>query len=308
MKISIVTTLYYSEKFIQDFYTRIKETVQTITQDYEIIFVNDGSPDKSLQRVIELQMQDPKIVVVDLSRNFGHHRAIMTGLREAQGDYIFLIDSDLEESPELLTLYWTQFEVDKDCDVVYGIQDKRKGRFMERISGRVWYSLFSFLSDIDYPTDSLTARLMSRRYINSVILYAEKELEIWGIFVLAGFNQKAIKVSKGNKGSSTYTLRRKLKMMVDSVTSFSSKPLIYIFILGLLITFFSAIYISYLVIMRLIYNEAAEGWTSTLVSIWFIGGLLIFCIGIIGIYLSKMFLEIKNRPLSIVRKIYKKDN
>jgi putative glycosyltransferase len=305
MKISIVTTLYYSEDFIQNFYSRIKEVVQTITHDYEIIFVNDGSPDTSLQLAIELQKQDSKIVVVDLSRNFGHHRAIMTGLQEAKGEFIFLIDSDLEENPELLSIYWDQLKMDGDCDVVYGIQDKRKGGLIERISGRIWYFLFSFLSDIDYPTDSLTARLMSRRYVDNVLQYKEKELEIWGIFVLTGFNQKAIKVSKGSKGSSTYTLRRKIKIMIDSVTSFSSKPLIYIFLLGLTITFMSAIYISYLVIIRLLYNEVTEGWTSTLVSIWFIGGLLIFCVGIIGIYLSKMFLEIKNRPLTIVRKIYK---
>jgi putative glycosyltransferase len=308
MKISIVTTMYYSERFVDDFYAQVREAVDKITADYEIIFVNDGSPDNSLQRVIKLQSRDSKIVLVDLSRNFGHHRAIMTGLRVAKGDYIFLIDSDLEENPELLNTYWSQFNLEDDCDVVYGVQDKRKGRLMERISGRIWYFLFSFLSDIDYPTDSLTARLMSRRYVDHVLQFEEKELEIWGIFVLTGFNQKTIKVSKGNKGSSTYTLRRKLKMMVDSVTSFSSKPLIYIFVLGLLITILSAVYISYLVIMRILYNEVTEGWTSTLVSIWFMGGLLIFCVGIIGIYLSKMFLEIKNRPLTIVKKIYRREN
>jgi putative glycosyltransferase len=307
MKISVVTTLYYSEKYIREFYSCVVESVKKISPDYEIIFVNDGSPDYSLNVVLELQKSDKNIVVIDLSRNFGHHRAIMTGLNHASGDYVFLIDSDLEEKPELVNLYWDEMQNSEGVDVVYGIQDRRKGGFFERVSGRIWYFLFSFLSDIDYPSDSLTARLMTKKYVENVICYNEKELEIWGIFVLTGFNQKTITVSKGSKGISTYTLRRKLALVIDSVTSFSSKPLTYIFVLGLVMTFISGIYIIYLISMRYLYNEIPPGWSSTLVSLWFIGGLLIFCIGIIGVYLSKMFLEIKNRPLTIIRNIYKRN-
>lgn len=307
MKISVVTTLYYSEKYIREFYSCVVESVKKISPDYEIIFVNDGSPDYSLNVVLGLQKSDKNIVVIDLSRNFGHHRAIMTGLNHASGDYVFLIDSDLEEKPELVNLYWDEMQNSEGVDVVYGIQDRRKGEFFERVSGRIWYFIFSFLSDIDYPSDSLTARLMTKKYVENVICYNEKELEIWGIFVLTGFNQKTITVSKGSKGISTYTLRRKLALVIDSVTSFSSKPLTYIFVLGLVMTFISGIYIIYLISMKYLYNEILPGWSSTLVSLWFIGGLLIFCIGIIGIYLSKMFLEIKNRPLTIIRNIYKRN-
>lgn len=306
MKLSVVTSMYHSEKYIEQFFAEVKTAVSPITSDFEIIFVNDGSPDRSLQTVVRLQQSDRRIVAVDLSRNFGHHRALMTGLQQSTGEFVFLIDSDLEESPALIELYWKEMSADSAIDVVYGIQEKRKGGWGERISGRIWYSLFSFLSDIEYPSDSLTARLMKRQYVDSVISYHEKELEIWGIFVLAGFNQKAITVTKGSRrGASTYTLGRKLRMMVDSVTSFSSKPLTYIFLLGLLMTLFSATYVVYLVVMKVVYRQVTEGWTSTLVSIWFVGGLLIFCVGIIGVYLSKMFLEIKNRPLSIVRKVFR---
>lgn len=305
MKISVVTSLYYSEKYVSEFYERIKTSVLKITPEYEIIFVNDGSPDASLRNVLQLQSSDTGIVAIDLSRNFGHHRALMTGLQQATGDYIFLIDSDLEEDPDLLTKYWDKMIGSPGVDVVYGVQERRKGGLIERLGGRLWYTMFSVLSDIDYPTDSLTARLMTKQYVQSVIQYNEKELEIWGVFVLAGYNQQTITVKKGNKGTSTYTIRRKLKMMVDSVTSFSSKPLIYIFALGLITTLISSCFIVYLLVMRLLYHEIVEGWTSTLISLWFIGGLLIFCVGIIGLYLSKMFLEIKNRPLTIIRKIYR---
>lgn len=308
MKISAVTTLYYSEKYVPEFYRRVVESIRKVTDDYEVIFVNDGSPDGSLQAVLELQKQDKNVIAIDLSRNFGHHRAIMTGLQHARGDYVFLIDSDLEEGPELFNVYWGELQGGNNIDVVYGVQSERKGDWIERISGRMWYFLFSFLSDIDYPSNSFTARLMSRRYVENVIKFAEKELEIWGVFVLAGFNQKEVILTKGNKGSTTYTFGKKVRMMVNSITSYSSKPLVSLFFLGLVMTLVAFAFIVYFLVKRWIYQELIEGWTSTLVSIWFIGGLLIFSLGIIGIYLATMFLEIKNRPLSIVRHIYKSDS
>lgn len=306
MKISVVTTLYYSAPYVGSFYQQVLASLSKLPCDYEIVFVNDGSPDDALVRVLDLQKIDVNVVAVDLSRNFGHHRALMTGLQESTGDYVFLIDSDLEESPSLLEAYWKEMQEHPEAEVVYGVQESRKGKWLERISGRIWYRLFSWLSDIDYPTDSLTARLMTRAYVDAVMQYREKELEIWGIFVLAGFTQRTLRVTKGSKGSSTYTLRRKLKMMVDSITAFSSKPLIYIFLLGLLITVTAGGVIIYLIAMRWLYEEIVEGWTSTLISVWFLGGILLFSIGVIGLYLSKMFSEIKNRPLTIIRKIYKK--
>lgn len=305
MKISAVTTLYYSEPYVEEFYRRVVAGIKSVTSDYELIFVNDGSPDAALQVVLDIQKHDKNVIAIDLSRNFGHHRAIMTGLQHSSGDYVFLIDSDLEERPELFNVFWDELKGSEDVDVVYGIQRKRKGSWMERVSGRLWYLLFSVLADLDYPADSLTARLMSKRYVESVVKFDETELELWGVFVLAGFNQKSVTISKGSKGSTTYSLSKKVKMMVNSITSFSSRPLVSFFVLGLLMTLVAFAFIVYLLVQRFIYDEVVEGWTSTLVSLWFIGGLLIFSLGVIGIYLSKMFLEIKNRPLTIIRRIHK---
>jgi putative glycosyltransferase len=305
MKLSVVTTLYYSEGYVEEFYARVVAAVTKVTNEYEILFVNDGSPDLALQKVMDLQKTDKRIVAIDLARNFGHHRAIMTGLQYTEGDFIFLIDSDLEEEPELLSLYWDELNGDNQIDVVYGVQRRRKGGILERSIGHAWYLLFSFLSDIEYPANSLTARLMSRRYVDSVLKFSEKELELWGVFVLAGFNQKPMGVSKGSKGSSTYTLRRKIRMTANSITSFSSKPLVVSFFLGFIMTLVSLCFVIYLLVQRLIYAKIVEGWTSTLVSIWFIGGIIILSLGIIGVYLSKIFLEIKNRPLTVIRKIYR---
>lgn len=306
MKLSVVSTLYYSSRYIKEFYARITATISKLGADYEIVFVNDGSPDDSLNVCLELQKQDNKIVIVDLSRNFGHHKAIMTGLKVATGDRIFLIDIDLEEDPELLATFWMEMNPDANIDVVFGIQQKRKGGFFERISGSIFYKTFSMLSDIEYPHDTLTARLMSKKYVQGVLQYGEKSLEIWGIFVLTGFNQKGITVSKGYKGSSTYTLSKKLRMALESITSFSNKPLYLIFFIGLILTFFAFINILVVFYEKIFLEVDVEGWASIVATIWLVGGITMFMLGIIGIYLSKIFIEIKNRPLTIIRDIHKK--
>lgn len=305
MKISIVTTLYYSADYIREFYERTKKTLFSLGIDYEFVFVNDGSPDDSVSLTLELQKSDPKILLIDLSRNFGHHKAIMTGLGFATGQYVFLIDVDLEEEPELLCSFWNEMQKDEKLDVVYGVQKQRKGGWFERLSGRLFYKLFALLSDIAYPKDTLTARLMKKKYVESVLNYKERELEIWGIFVLTGYNQKGLLTSKGNKGTSTYTLTKKLRMAVNSVTSFSSKPLYIIFVLGCMITFFAFTNILIIIFQKYYYNDQSiAGWASILASIWLIGGITISILGIIGIYLAKLFSEIKNRPLTIVKDIY----
>ena len=190
MKISIVTSLYYSEGFIEEFYERSVASVKKITDDYEFIFVDDGSPDQSGQKVISLQERDQRIVLIELSKNFGHHKALFTGLKHATGDYIFLIDVDLEEDPELLSVFWEALQAEKDADVIYGTQAKRKGAYFEKASGRFYYRLISLLSKTNYPADSLTARLMSHRYVDGLKQLEEKEADLWGLFILTGFKQK----------------------------------------------------------------------------------------------------------------------
>ncbi len=308
MELSVVTTLFHSEMHVASFHARVIAAASGITDDFEIIYVNDGSPDRALSVVLALQTLEPRVVAVDLSRNFGHHRALMTGLQQARGRHVFMIDSDLEEAPELLADYWATVSKNPEVDVVYGVQQHRKGGWFERISGRLWYWMFSLLSNIDYPADGVTARLMSRRYVDAVVSYPETQLELWGIFVLAGFEQCSIPVKKESKGTSTYSFGRKLRMMVDSITSFSSVPLVASFVLGLIMTGVSFGFIVWLLIQRFVFDELIEGWTSTLISIWFIGGLILFSLGIIGIYLAKMFLEIKKRPLTVIRKMHRIDN
>lgn len=303
MKLSIVTTLYRSAPYLDEFHTRVSAEATRLTDSYEIILVNDGCPEGSLATALCLQATDPHVVVVDLSRNFGHHKAIMAGLGQAAGEHVFLIDCDLEEPPESLGNFAARFGQD-DCDVVYGVQPSRKGGWFERSTGGMFYSLFNFLTGLDMPKNILTSRLMSRRYVDALLRHEERELFLAGLWHIVGFQQVPSLVVKASKGESTYTFRKKVSLLVNSVTSFSDRPLIYIFYVGSLISLGSAASAVYLIYRRLVHDDILTGWTSLMISVWFLGGLVIAFLGIIGIYLSKVFVETKRRP-TLVRQVYR---
>lgn len=304
MKLSVVTTLYCSETYIEEFHRRATSSAVSLVGDgYEILYVNDGSPDGSLKTAVSLSESDHHVVVVDLSRNFGHHKAMMTGLAHSRGDKVFLIDSDLEEDPEWLLGFSKQMAEDC-CDVVYGIQKQRKGGWFERWSGLWFYKMFRLLTRLDLPSNIIVARLMSRRYVNALIEHEEREVFMAGLWLITGFDQRPQTVSKCQRSQTTYTFRKKISMLVNSVTSFSNVPLIGIFFLGCFVSFFSIVYSFYLLIHWLLLASPPSGWTTLITSIWLLGGMTIACIGIIGIYLSKIFLETKRRPYAIVRQIY----
>jgi putative glycosyltransferase len=306
-ELSVVTTLYQSAPYLREFYQRTLSEIKKIGFTYEFVLVNDGSPDDSLEVALDLQRQDSHIVVVDLSRNFGHHEAIFQGLTLARGLRIFLIDSDLEESPELLSKFMEKFS-ETSCDVAYGVQVKRKGGIVERLSGGIFYKLFNYLADIDVPENCMIARLMSRRYVDALLSFQEHSLFLGGLMSATGFLQVPVYTQKLHKGSTTYTLRRKIEVFITAVTSFSAKPLQLIFYSGFCISAVSVIYIAWLTALRLFFDTHIDGFTTLAVSIWLLGGLIILFLGIIGIYVAKIFVQTKNRPLSIVRQVYAVDD
>jgi putative glycosyltransferase len=304
MKLSIVSTLYFSAPSLVDFYNRIKTEAAKVSPDsYEIILVNDGSPDESLTTAIDLAETDPNLIVINLSRNFGHWKAMMTGLKYATGEKIFIIDSDLEEEPEYLSMFYAELKY-RQCDVVYGVQIERKGKLFEKLSGLIFWKIFNFFSNVKVPSNQTTARLMTSEYVSALLLHQEREIFISGLWQLTGFDQQSLSVSKLSISKSSYTLRKKLSLFVNGITSFSNSPLIAIFYFGLFISLASFVYIINLVINWAFFLTPPDGWTSVMASIWLLGGIVISFIGIIGIYLSKIFIETKQRPYTIVKKIY----
>jgi len=301
--LSVVTTLYNSARFLPEFHRRVAAAVAALPGECEIVMVNDGSPDESLQVALALRRQDPRIRIVDLSRNFGHHKALMTGLLHARGELVFLLDSDLEEDPGWLeTFLRTQRET--GADVVYGVQASRKGGWFERVTGQLFFSLFNRLLTHPIPNNVVTARVMTRRYVRALIQHRDQEVCIAGLWTITGFDQRPLVVAKATGASSSYTLRRRISVFVNAITSFSNRPLLLIFQVGIGVILLSMAAGAVLLYTSLTGEIGVPGWASIMVSIWFLGGVTIFCVGVLGIYLAKIFTETKDRPYTVVRHVY----
>jgi putative glycosyltransferase len=305
MLISVVTTLYRSSPHLEEFYRRTLEAVRQSAGgrdlDVEFIFVDDGSPDDSAAKAREFLKRQAPATLVELSRNFGHHRAIVTGLSFARGDLIFLIDCDLEEPPELFGEMLRTLDRSRNttepADVVYAVPHQRKGGTFERLSGELFYRLFNALSDVRVPNNWMICRLMTARYVRALLAHHERELFLGGLFGITGFRQVAITADKIHKGSSAWTLRKKLKVALQALTAFSARPLWLLAGVGTLISGCSALTILYMIVRVMVFGMPYQtGWASTMVTISFFGGLNLLAIGIVGLYVAQVFAEVKGRP------------
>ncbi|MBV9875939.1 MAG: glycosyltransferase family 2 protein [Verrucomicrobia bacterium] len=305
MILSVVTTLYSSAPYIEEFYRRILAQVQTLPVGYEIVFVDDGSPDNALDVALEIMNRDSRVSVVELSKNFGHHKAMMTGISQARGDLVFLIDVDLEEPPEILGEFYRQL-TEKSVDIVFGVQQERHGTWFQRASGEAFYHLYNLLSTNVVPRNQLRARLMTRRYVDALVRHREQLFMIEILCNLTGFKQIAFPMNKtGYKGITTYTLARRIRLFINGITMSSNRPLIFIGYIGAIIVCLAAVYSLFVLIQYLLGIATPDGWTSLIISTWFLGGLTIFSLGIIATYLSVMFEEVKGRPYSIIAKVHR---
>lgn len=307
MKLSVVTTLYRSKRFLEPFLSQIQQAIQKIDcSEFELIFVNDGSPDDSVEYLLDRKRDIPQIKIIDLSRNFGHHYAIQAGLSHAKYDLIFLIDNDLETPPSVLVEYYNAIKIDASLDVVYGYQEERKGKSFEKFSGSIFWVLLNKLSDTKIPHNIVTERLMRRDYLDSLLRMQDANVFIGGMMYWVGYNQKGIPVKKGLRdGKSTYSTRKRAQLMLQAITSFSGKPLEWLFYFGLSISLFSFIFIIYLIIQKFVHQDEVElGWTSIIAINVFILGIISTFLGIIGIYIYKIFRQVQGRPNFIIKDIY----
>ncbi|ULX54809.1 glycosyl transferase [Cupriavidus taiwanensis] len=304
MELSVVTTLYRSSHYVDEFYRRIVAVAEALASTFEIIFVNDGSPDDSLSVAMKIGERDARVVVIDLARNFGQHRALMCGLRHARGERVFLTDVDLEEEPENLGRFWRAMEEDSETDVIVGQLTKKTLPFWKGVTSDFFYKIFNVFSNVKLSDRDIVARLMKRNYVDALIMYAEKEVFFPAIWADAGFRQRRVIATKTFDGNSSYTFRKRAAMAVEAITSFSSKPLVFIFYLGLLFSTGAFLAIVLLFVRKLVWGHVFLGWTSLMAALFMIGGIIIFALGIVGIYVSKIYLEVKGRPTAIVRKVY----
>ncbi len=307
MKISVVAPLYKSAPYVEELYRRCVETIHSIDEDFEheIIFVDDGSPDEGIGIAKRIAMRDASVVVIDLARNYGQHRAIMVGLEAASGDLVFVMDSDLEDEPEWIARFYTEM-LASGCDVVYGVQaHKKKGGPAYRLGRGLFFRTMRLLSGAKFRENALNARLMSRRYVDAVLQFKEREIFIDGIFEMCGFAQMPVSVVKYDSSPTSYTLPRLVSMAINGITSFSTRPLIGIAVIGTMICALAFAYTAVIVFQKLALGVPVEGWPSIMAAILIIGGVNIFSNGIIAVYLAKVFFEVKQRPLAVVREVYR---
>jgi len=302
MKISVVTTLYKSAPYIGEFVERTRSALKTLTDDYELILVDDGSPDDSLRIAVALLQTEPRLKIIELSRNFGHHKAMMTGLEHASGDLVFLIDVDLEEPPELLGRFYPVLR-DEELDVVFGFQKTRKGGLIERYGGHLAWGFLNLFLTTKIPHSSSNVRLMTREYVDALVRHKEHKTAIGGLMVMTGFKQKGLEFEKGFRGTTSYSMSKRLVALLDSITSFSELPLFLVFYLGCAVILVSIVLGGFLIVRR-VQGHLLEGWASTMVAISFFGGLTVFSIGVVGLYVSRIFIETKGRPYTIIRRIH----
>jgi len=303
--LSIVTTLYRSRPYLDDFMAACRAALDAIGEDdVEWVFVDDGSPDDSAAWVTTARQADSRVRLVALSRNFGHHQAAMAGLCQARGKRVFLVDCDMEVSPGVLVPFW-QRQRETAADVVYGYQESRKGAWVERVGGKVFWRLFNLLSDTKVPESIVTERLMTQAYVQALTSLGDRNLFMAGVMHWAGFVQLGMPVLKKQRtGGSTYAFWHRLALLSHAITSFSAKPLYAALWVGVFALVASLTNAAYIVLRKLIDPMSTMTGFPTIVALLTgLFGVMMVGLGIIGVYVARVFVQTQQRPLYIVRHV-----
>lgn len=293
---SIVIPVFNEEEMILQMYEKL---VPFLNNEDEVLFINDGSTDTTVNEIKSLIEKDRRLKLINFSRNFGHQPAITAGLQYSEGDVVIVMDCDLQDPPELIPELLKKWK--EGYDVVHCIRKKRKEPLFKRVSYKLFYWLYTRLSDFETLMDSGDFSLMSRRVVNEINKMQEKAKFIRGLNLFVGFRHTAIEYERPGrfKGETKYSLIKLIKLALDGIFSFTTFPLRIMSFLGFCLLLSSFIMILVLVYYKLSY-KLLLGHTMTYVLILFFGGINLFCFGIIGEYIGKIFYETKNRPFYIV--------
>jgi dolichol-phosphate mannosyltransferase len=303
---SVVVPVYNEQEVLTEFYKRIASVMDKLREPCEIIFVNDGSNDGSLELMNTFHSQDSRVKIINFSRNFGHQAAITAGLDYASGEAVITIDADLQDPPEVIPSLIDKWK--EGFDVAYGVREKRVGEsFFKLATASIFYRFLGKITDTDIPPDTGDFRLMSRKVVESLKNIREKNRFVRGLVSWVGFPQIGVNYKREKRfaGRTKYPLRKMLKFAIDGISSFSFFPLRIASYGGFLVSGVGLIYALYVICIKLFTNRAVPGWASLMVAILFLGGVQLIAIGIIGEYIARIGEETKQRPLYIVKEIIK---
>lgn len=303
MQLSIIIPIYNEEQILPELHERLTKAALQITDEYELIFVNDGSRDGSLYGLMQIAEKDPKSFYINFSRNFGHQIAVTAGIDHCSGDAVVIIDGDLQDPPELIPELYKKHK--EGFEVVYARRENREGEsFFKKFTAKMFYRTLRNLTSVDIPLDTGDFRLIDRKIVDCLKQMPEQNKFLRGQIAWLGFNQTAVYFNRDKRkyGKSGYPLSKMLKFAMDGITGFSDKPLGFVTRLGFIISGLSFLVILYAIFSHFFLKQTITGWTSLIISSMFIGGVQLISVGIIGEYISRINKNVLNRPLYIIQK------
>ena len=300
--ISVVVPVYKAENCLDELYRRLTQTLEAISPNFEILLVEDCGGDRSWEVIERLAQQDARVKGIQFSRNFGQHYGITAGLDHCNGDWVVVMDCDLQDRPEEISRLYAKAQ--EGYDIVLARRGQRQDPLLKRLTSWAFYKLFSYLADIEYDSETGNFRIMSRKVVESFRKMREQLRFFGGLVQWLGFPTASIQVehAERHEGQSSYTFAKLWKLATETIIAYSDKPLRLAVRFGFLMAFFAFCYGIYALVRAVFYAVPIMGWSSLIVSLYFIGGIIIAILGILGIYLGKTFDESKKRPLYIVRR------
>lgn len=302
IKYSVVIPVYNEALVIRETYKRLKKVMEQTDGRYELLFVNDGSEDETLDILKELAIRDHTVKYLDFSRNFGHQIAITAGMDYASGEAIVIIDADLQDPPELILHMIEKWK--EGYDVVYAKRTKRKGEtFFKKVTAYAFYRLLRAATEIDIPLDTGDFRLIDRKVRDQLTQMRERSRFVRGLVSWVGFKQTAIEYERDERfaGETKYPLKKMIRFSLDGITSFSYKPLKLASLLGFFLSLCSVVWMVFVLYLKLFTDLTITGWSSLFMAILFFNGVVLIMLGVIGEYIGRIYDEVKQRPLYILR-------
>ncbi len=306
MKLSLVVPCYNEEDNVDLFYEEVVKSFKKKKIKYEIIFINDGSTDETLIRLKDIANNSKEnIKIINFSRNFGKEAGMYAGLKESSGDYVSIIDADLQQHPSIVIEMLNILEGNPEYDSVATYQEKRKDPFLRKIFSNLFYKLINKISDVKFVPGASDFRLLNRNMVNSIIEMSEYYRFSKGIFSFVGFNTYYMpyEVGKRANGTSKWSFFKLFKYAIEGIVAFTTAPLRIATFIGILISLFAFIYFIIIIIQALALGIDVPGYASTLGTVLLLGGIQLFALGIIGEYLGRTYVETKRRPIYIAKEI-----
>jgi len=301
IELSIIVPIYNEEQVIPELYERLTNTVADITPNYELIFVNDGSKDRSFIQLKNLAKKDKQVFYINFSRNFGHQIAVSAGLDACRGNAVVIIDADLQDPPELIADLYARYN--EGFEVVYAKRATREGdTLFKKMTAKLFYRLLSYLTRINIPLDTGDFRLIDRKVVDCLNQMPEQNKFLRGQIAWLGFRQSEVLFDRKERkyGTTGYSLQKMIRLALDGITGFSDKPLQLVTLLGFLISAVSFGIILYAACSHFVLARTVTGWTSLIASVALFGGIQLLAIGIIGEYINRMNKNVNNRPLYVL--------